>query len=265
MTIKQAEQKLAAAGITTAHLDALVLAELASGQDRASLLANPESRISNPEFEKLIKQRATRVPVAHLTGTKEFYGLEFIVSPNVLSPRPESEKIVELAIKHAPRGSRLIDVGTGCGALAIAIGKHRPDLKVTATDISPAALKIAQSNVQRLRADIRLIKSDLLLGLTNPICQVVVANLPYLKDDAELTPEAAKEPRVALAGGADGLDLYRKLFEQLPRHLAKPGFVFIESDPWQQPELIKMASKAGLKMIEQDYFVLGFSTVPRSK
>ncbi len=260
MTIAEATKTLKDVGITTAELDALVLAEFASGKDRAHLLAHPDRDLGS-KLEDLVKQRAKRTPIAHLTGKKEFYGLEFIVSADVLSPRPESEKMVEWAIKYAPKNSSLLDVGTGCGALAIAIQKHRPDLKITATEISDEAIDIAKQNFSKHSVDIELITSDVLDSVKGKF-STVIANLPYLKDDEKLTPEVTKEPGVALFGGPDGLNLYRKFFKQLPDHLEKPGFVFIESDPWQQPDLIKIAHQsAGLAKIEQDYFVLGLKQV----
>ncbi len=255
MTIKQAETVLAKAGVSSPELDALVLAEYVSGTDKSTLLAYPERQIEG--LEELIAKRAKRVPIAHLVGSKDFYGLELIITPDVLQPRPESETIVDLAIKGAPKDSKLIDIGTGCGALAISIAVNRPDLTVTATDVSSSALKVAQENAKLNDVKIKLVESDLFSKVAGQF-ETVVANLPYLKNDSDLLPEVKNEPKVALLGGKDGLDLYRKFFEQLPKHLAKAGHVFIESDPWQQPELIKIAGNAGLKLRDQSYFVLGF-------
>lgn len=256
MTIKEAEAALAKAGVSSPELDALVLAEFATGIDKSILLAHPERHIE--KLEALVEQRTQRMPIAQLIGHKEFYGLDFTITPDVLQPRPESEKIVDLAIEHAPQNSKLIDVGTGCGALAIAIAKNRPDLTIVANDISPAALKIAAQNAVQNDVKVKFSVSDLLSKVSGQF-ETIVANLPYLKDDDELLPEVKNEPKVALLGGKDGLELYRKFFEQIPKRLAKNGFVFIESDPWQHPDLIKIAGSVDLKPIEQDYFVLGFS------
>lgn len=270
MTITEAKKKLAAAGVGSPDLDALVLAEIASGKNREYWLALADEDVDG-NYEELVARRAKRVPLAQISGKKEFYGLDMIVNADVLQPRPESEKIVDFAIKYAPKDSSLIDVGTGCGAIAIAIAKHRPDLKITATEVSQDALAVAKANITAHQTPITLLQSNLFSALSSTnlkkigsfsdgenTFQTVVANLPYLKDEEELMPEVKNEPAVALHGGPDGLGLYRKFFDQLPAYLAKPGYVFIESDPWQQPELIKIAGKAGLKPIEQDYFILGF-------
>lgn len=265
MTIQEAldsaRETLRSAGVHSFNLDSLILAELATGMDRAHLLAHPENELSDiqqSKFEIMVGERAKRIPTAHITQQKEFYGLRFKVSADVLAPRPESEKIVEFAIKYAPKDSRLLDVGTGCGALAIAAVKNRPDITATATEYSDEAMRVAEENIKSHGVSIELIKSDVLDDVTGKF-HTVIANLPYLKDDEDLEPEVQKEPQVALLGGPDGLDLYRKFFNQLPSHLESGGYVFIESDPWQQPDLIKIAGSAGLKVLEQDYFVLGFT------
>ncbi len=258
--LKQTRKKLHAAEIGTADLDALLLVETATGHDRAWLLAHPEYELDPAEIAKLnelANRRVNRTPLAHLTKQKEFYGLTFQVNETVLSPRPESEKIVELAIKYAPRDGRLLDIGTGSGALAIAIHKSRPDLKITATDISTQALTIALANKKRHNSKIKLIQSDLLKDMVGYF-DVIVANLPYVPSEDALNPEAHYEPKVALIGGTKGLAVYAQFFPQVPSHLNADGYLIIESDPWQQPELERMAQSQGLKIVEQDYFVSCF-------
>ncbi len=259
--LKDAEEQLKAAGITSAHLDAQILMELVAHRDRSWLAAHNDevlTELQTTNYRLLTSQRSQRIPLVHLTGRREFYGLELEITPAVLTPRVETEKMVEFAIQYAPKNSRLIDIGTGSGAVAIAIAKHRPDLDITATEVSTDALKIARRNATVHSVEIKFVASDLWGSIANKFA-AVVTNLPYLKDDAELMAEVQKEPGVALFGGPDGLSLYRKFFTDLPKHLEPGGYVFIESDPWQQPELIKIAESAGLKVIEQDYFVLGFT------
>lgn len=269
--MSRAEAKLKTAGIRSARLDSLLLLEKVSGIKREWLLAHPERSVSKEtkaKYDDLIKQRAQRVPMQHLTHKQEFWGLEFYVDARVLSPRPESEKIVEFALERQgqslPTGQvglpSVLDVGTGCGCLAVAMAKERPKWKVSAVDVSEDALKVAKLNVKKHAVEIVLAQSDLLQGgtLKHKKFDVITANLPYLKTKAALTDEAAKEPSVALFGGNDGLSLYRDFFKQVPDHIKPNGMIIIESDPWQQPELIRMAKTAGLELKDRDRFVLSF-------
>lgn len=265
--LERAQQKLTVAGIATARLDSLLLLEKVSNNKREWLLAHPEKILSKDtlaKYRKIITTRSKRIPISQLLGKQDFWGLEFIIDKHVLAPRPESEKIVELALQEtsSQKVTTVLDVGTGCGALAIAIAKERPDWIVTASEISNKALLVARHNAKKHEVNIQIIKSDLLQGrsLQSQKFDIVVANLPYLKKGAELTVEASKEPRIALFSGQDGLDLYRLFFAQLPAHIHKNSLVIIESDPWQQPELIKLASSIGLQPKYQDRFVLTFES-----
>jgi release factor glutamine methyltransferase len=240
--------------------------------DRAWVLAHDDEPLTPhqiADFEAFISRRSERVPVVHLTGIREFYALDMDITPEVLTPRVETEQMVDWAIAYAPKKSRLIDIGTGSGAIAIAIAIHRPDLHITATEISPDALKIARRNAKKHDADIEFIESDLwenvpgtsgtsgTFGASNTF-DTIVTNLPYLRTDADLMPEVTKEPAVALFGGEDCLDLYRRFLEGIPAHLTPGGFLFTECDPWQHQTLIAAAATHGLTPIEQGYFILGF-------
>ncbi len=257
---------LAKASIDSARLDTYLLLELCINKNRAWLMAHPEYELKEAQskrFKQLITQRSQRVPLVHLTNTREFYGLDFYIDERVLTPRVETETMVDYAIKYAPQGSRLIDIGTGSGALAITIKHHRPDLEVWATDVSAEALKVAERNAKALKTPITLVESSLFDDIKGRF-MTVVTNLPYLRDDADLMPEVQKEPAVALFGGSDGLSLYRQFLEQLPKHLETGGFLFTECDPWQHEDLMKAAAAASLKPIEQDnYFILGFQYTKR--
>lgn len=262
--LQDAESKLRNADISSARLDSQLLLSFVIRQQRAWLLANGDQRISNTEqttFTHLIDRRAAREPLAHLTGSREFYGLDFFINQDVLTPRAETEKITELAIKYAPQNSRLIDIGTGCGAIAIAIAKHRPDLDIWATEISPTAISVAKRNAKQHSVNIKFVQSDLFESIDAKF-STVVTNLPYLIDNTELMPEVQREPAVALFGGSgDGLELYRRFLSQLPNHLEPGGYLFTECDPWQQPDLIQAASDQKLTVLEEDYFVLGFKLI----
>lgn len=258
--LNDAQSKLKVAGISSARLDAeLLLAQLTS-HDRPWILAHGEHQLDQPDQERffdLVTKRANRIPLVHLTQNREFYGLDLKITPNVLTPRVETEQMVDWAIKYAPKNSKLIDIGTGSGAIAIAIAKHRPDLEVWATEVTPEALQVAETNSSKHKLNINFVQSDLFEAISERF-QTVVTNLPYLQNDADLMPEVTHEPAVALFGGDDGLDLYRRFFKQLRSHLEPGGFVFTECDPWQQDNLIAEAAKAKLKPIERGYFITGF-------
>ena len=262
---EMAMQQFTAAGLPNSRLDSHVLLASACESNREWVLSYPEYVLTQPQqqrFLNYISQRLRGLSVAAITHTKQFYGLDFIVGPDVLIPRAETETIVELACQHAPQGGRAIDIGTGCGAIAISLKYHRPDLMVEATEISPEALVVAKQNVERHVADVQLHEGDL-FAQARPYFQTITANLPYLSLDKahELLPEARSEPEVALFGGkGDGLDLYRRFFSVVPNYLAPNGHVFIESDPWQHPTLIKLAEGIGLELMSEHYFVLGFSS-----
>ncbi len=265
MTVGEAEKlgtsMLRRAGVESARIDTFLLLAKELNRDRAWLMAHPEYEIEETaaaHFLELINRRRARNPLVHLTNEREFYGLNFYIDERVLTPRIETETMVDYAIKHAPKNSRLIDIGTGSGAIAVAIATHRPDLEIWATDVSSDALEVAKRNAKTHWAKITFVQSDLFEAVDGQFA-TVVTNLPYLRDDADLMPEVTKEPGVALFGGHDGLDVYRRFLEQLPDHLAKGGYLFTECDPWQHDSLIKVASTAGMTPIEtSDYFILGF-------
>jgi release factor glutamine methyltransferase len=256
-------QKLQKAGIKTARLDALLLLEFVTQKNRAWLLANPGATLSLRSYKQcstLIDKRIQRIPIAYLTGYKEFYGMNFKVTKDVLIPRPESEALVDLAVKLTPKNGKLIDVGTGSGALAIAIAKHRPDLKITATDISASALKMAKQNAKLNFVDhvatkplakshrIIYLHTNLLQGIDGKF-DVVVANLPYLPKIQSPQPEILYEPRAALyGGGKDGLEIYGRLFSQVSQNLKLNGLVIIEAEPNQHNQLNKLAERYKLAL-----------------
>jgi release factor glutamine methyltransferase len=260
--VRHAVAELQAAHIDSARLDAELLVAYVLGRDRAWLLAHDDYELEfnqASQLQGLVARRARREPLVHLTNSREFYGIDMVITADVLTPRAETEQMVEWAIKYAPQNSRLIDIGTGSGAIAIAIARHRPDLAVTATEVSAPALAIARQNMTKHNVKMELIESDLWENVTGTF-QTIVTNLPYLRDEAheELMPEVKHEPDVALFGGPDGLDLYRRFLAGLSDHLESGGYLFTECDPWQHEDLIKEAAKYGLTPIEQGYFILGF-------
>ncbi|HVQ45083.1 MAG TPA: peptide chain release factor N(5)-glutamine methyltransferase [Candidatus Saccharimonadia bacterium] len=246
--------------IPGARLDAELLLAHTLRHDRAWLLAHDDEPLTTfqvADFESYISRRSEHIPVVHLTGNREFYGLDFEITPDVLTPRIETEQMVEWAIKYAPPNSHLIDIGTGSGAIAIAIAAHRPDLHITATDVTAEALAVARRNAATHHVNLAFIQSDLWQDVPGRYA-TIVTNLPYLREDADLMPEVTKEPAVALFGGPDGLNLYRRFLTGLPDHLAPAGRLFTECDPWQHADLTAAAAKQHLSPIEQGYFILGF-------
>lgn len=211
--LASAQIALEGAGVDTPRLDAEVLLAHALGLDRTQLFLARDEPVEGEAiraFQVAVRRRSVeRVPVAYLTGTKGFRHLELHVDPRVLIPRPATESLVEWAVQGLPRGIRVLDVGTGSGAIALALKDERPDLEVTATDLSPDALAVARGNAERLGLDVRFVEGDLLAG-ERP--DAVVSNPPYVEDGAELQPEiAVHEPKLAFEAGTEGLDVYRRL------------------------------------------------------
>lgn len=265
--LQKTTEKFKQAEIPSARLDAeLLLADVFKKQ-REWLIANNTKHLSASEtlrYNQYVSRRLNREPVCYITNKLEFYGIDFYVDNRVLSPRTETELIVEAAIKNAPSSSKLIDIGTGSGAIAIAIAKHRPDLHISATEVSIDALAVAKKNANKILGEnnkIDFIHADLFDGVEG-IYETVVTNLPYVSKDylPNMKPEVHKEPAIALFGGSgDGLDLYRRFYTDLPRHIKTGSLVYHESDPWQHELLKQLAKSAGLSPILEEYLILGFA------
>jgi release factor glutamine methyltransferase len=211
--LESAVTALAAAGVDTPQLDAEVLLAHAMGTQRLRLLADRAAPVSGPAvpaFRAAVRRRSVdREPVAYITGTKGFRHIELAVDQRVLIPRPETETLVEVAVQQLPEGARVVDVGTGSGAIALALKQERPDLVVVGTDLSAEALEVARGNAERLGLDVSFFEGDLLAGQR---ADAVVSNPPYVQDSADLQPEIARhEPALALFAGPDGMDAYTRL------------------------------------------------------
>jgi release factor glutamine methyltransferase len=239
-TLLHAAQEQLSASSTTPRLDAELILAYLLGWPRARLLAERDHPVASAlaeEFTGLLARRAGGEPVAYLLGHKEFYGLDFVVDRRVLVPRPETELLVELALAAAAGRAgplRVADIGTGSGAIAVALAVHLPQARIDAVDISAAALEVARANVARhgLGARVRLLEGDLLAPLEGQY-DLIVSNPPYTIL-AEVEPNVlAHEPHLALEGGADGADLYRRIFAQAPAHLRHGGALLCEIGAWQ--------------------------------
>jgi release factor glutamine methyltransferase len=250
MTIQQtlmaAAARLADAGIETARLDAEVLLRHALGVDRTRLfvmLPDPMSEEIVGPYDDLISRRVSGEPVAYLVGKREFMGLEFRTTTEVLIPRPDTEPLVEWALEWLERrpDARVADIGTGSGAIAVSLAAHLPASftgKIIAVDVSPEALEVAEANADsvltaELRSRLVFVQGSLTEPLDGPV-DLILANLPYLTP-AQMAenPELDAEPSLALLGGEDGLDLVRATVADLPRILAADGAAVFEIDPSQ--------------------------------
>ena len=239
MTLKQALNRakriLAANNIEDTPLECELLLRHALRISRIQLyteLNHELDHIQEAIFWNLIKRRLCGEPTAYITGHREFYGLDFYVNPNVLIPRPESELLVEKAIKLAQNHpvSTLAEIGTGCGAIAISLALNLPQAKIYATDISASALEVALFNCQKHRVvnRINLLQGDMLDPLPEPV-DLIVANLPYIKQlELRQMRSAAFEPQLALNGGSDGLDKIRQLCCQVSGKLHPQGCLLLE-------------------------------------
>jgi release factor glutamine methyltransferase len=203
---------IAAAGSDTPDLDAQLLLAHALNVDRAALVMDPDRPVEGAAirtFQDLVRRRSVaREPVAYLLGTKGFRHIDLLVDSRVLVPRPETELLVEVGLT-LPQGARVHDACTGSGAVALALKQERPDLHMSGSDASEAAIDVARANARRLALDVEFVVADLLEAASG--ADAVLANPPYVEDGAQLPPELAHEPSQALFAGPDGLDVIRRL------------------------------------------------------
>ena len=259
--VSQAGRRLAAAGIDArdAAFDAEVLARHALGWDRAAYLARwrePAPAAFGDRFDRLIARRRRREPVARITGSREFWGLDIEVTPAVLVPRPESELLVETALARlGDRTARwaVADVGTGSGCLAVALARELPRARVAATDICPEALAVARRNAARHGAADRVTfhRTDLLDGLPGRF-DLIVSNPPYVPDGVvgALAPEVSRhEPAAALRGGPDGLDTVRRLVAAAAGRLRAGGWLVMEIGAGQARDAADIGGRAGMRVV----------------
>ncbi len=247
----EARSTLTSRGLPEASLEAEILVRHALSLERARFYASLEEEYGQGRgaLSSMIDRRLRGEPLAYILGQREFFGAPLQVNRHVLVPRQETELLVEKALElawamHADQPLLIADVGTGSGAIAVALAAHLPGATIFATDISHQALQIAASNARwhGLGDRIRLLHGDLLEPLPEPV-DILVANLPYIptKDIPVLAPEVLHEPRVALDGGAQGMDVITRLLHQAPGHTKPHAAIVLEIDPSQAKAVVELA------------------------
>lgn len=238
--------------------DAEWLVSVKTGIARSELAGSDKILVPSRvrELDKIAGERLTGRPLWYILGDTEFYGYKIKVDERVLIPRPETELMTEQVLRTAEQGDKVLDLCTGSGCIAIALAKKgaEKELIVTASDISADALALAQENAKRNGADIKFIESDLLEGVRGKF-NIIVCDPPYIKsgDIPGLQKEVQFEPKGALDGGEDGLDFYRRLAKEAPRHLVKGGTLFMECGIGQAQEIVKLFKKFDYTMVSRDY------------
>ncbi len=264
--IQDTHRRLEAAGIPDARLEAEVLVMNVMRLARQNIFAEQEAEVSAQQqasLDSLLERRFSREPLAYILGQREFYGINVMVTPAVLIPRPETEGLVEQALFMALMGMEsteltIADVGTGSGAIAINLAIHLPAARIFAVDVADAVLDVASFNIRThgVADRVSLAKGDLLDAVPEPV-DLIVANLPYIPTGRipTLQPEVQKEPVLALDGGLDGLDLVRRLLTQAEDKLKDHGIILLELDPEQVPVVQELALRHfpdGGTSVEQD-------------
>lgn len=263
---EEGRELLTSANIAEADLDARLLLEYVCHTDRNTLLAHGDRPVTETEqqaYRALITRRAEHVPLQHLTGTQNFMGLDFAVNEQVLIPRQDTEILVEEVLKHLHDGMRILDLCTGSGCILISLLHYSNDCSGVGVDLSQEALAVAEQNAAALlesAADgqrIQFVRGDLFAPVTGTY-EIIVSNPPYIASAVipELMPEVrSHEPQLALDGGADGLDFYRRIAEQSPAHLCGGGMLFLEIGYDQGAAVTQLLRQAGFAEVTtvQDY------------
>lgn len=233
MTVGEA---LASAGIDPR--EARMLLSAATGLPAAAIVAFPEKRVARSAgeaFAGFVQRRTRNEPVAYILGRKEFYGLDLSVTPAVLIPRSETELLVDLALERKP--ASVLDLGTGSGAIALAIKRHLPEARVVAVDSSEAALEVARWNGRRLALEVDFRRGHWIAGIDERF-ELIVGNPPYVAEGDPHLAGLAYEPRAALVSGSDGMDAIREIVREAPRCLAAGGWLLLEHGVGQDPAIL---------------------------
>lgn len=247
-------------GVENPRLDAEVLLSHILRKERLYLYVHFDQPLEEQEltaFRETVKKRAARLPVAYIMGVKEFMGLEFEVTPAVLIPRPDTEILVETALHRLAevKQPRILDIGTGSGAICVSMLSNLPAASGVTVDISSDALAVAKQNAKRHEVFERLTfcQGDLFAPVEGQLFAAILSNPPYIPevDIASLTPEVRMEPKLALVGGLDGLDFYRRIINEGRSYLAAGGFIAMEVGIDQAQVVAKMAEKTGIFKVSE--------------
>lgn len=251
------------------YIESQVLLAFTLNRSREWIVAHPEVLLTQEQetqLEKVVQRLLKGEPLPYITGIQAFYGLDFVVTPDVLIPRPETELLVEEAVKWLqaqPNRRSALDMGTGSGAIAVTLADQVPDLRVTAADISPAALDVASKNAEKFGVEdrVHLLQSDLWQAIVPPF-DLIAANLPYIPSAKLMTlPVARHEPILALDGGSDGLQVLRTFLAHISEHILPGGLILLEIEAGQgltAMELVQNQFGDGLVRLIKDY-----SSMPR--
>lgn len=262
--INESATQLVGIGIATARLDAELILSHTIKKPRTWLHAHSDE-VLDPRLKEIanarLDLRLDRVPIAYIIGHKEFYGRRFRVTTATLIPRPESEAIIELlplAIrKNSPTPLRVVDVGTGSGALGITAKLEHPEFDVTLVDIDRHALRIAEKNARDHSATVTCLQSDLLASYPYR-ADIILANLPYVDPDWNRSPETNHEPPLALFAPDHGLALIKELIHQLPSKVTDGAYIFLEADPRQHHMLAHYAEQNALRHVTTKGYIVVF-------
>jgi release factor glutamine methyltransferase len=251
----EATRELTISGSSSPRLDADILLMHLLQSDRASLLSHSERAITDEQraiFAGFLARRKNGEPISYIIGAKEFWGMRFFVTPDVLIPRPETECLIEEVLRFYPTPDadlRLGDIGTGSGIIAIVLAKEFAQARVVATDVSPGALGIARRNAcfHAVAERVDFLEADILAGVFGAF-DVICSNPPYIAEDSySLLPEGIRnfEPRGALLAGKDGLDAYRKIVAEAPQRLKVGGRLFLEIGEFQKDAVFSLLAESG--------------------
>jgi release factor glutamine methyltransferase len=251
-----------------ARTDAELLLLYVLEKNKAWLIAHGDELLSSDlssSYFELLERRRRGEPIQYITGETEFYGLPFHVTPDVLIPRPETEHLVEKVLGLAANFStpRIVDVGTGSGAIAVALAHHLPQAAITAIDLSASALAIARANAKRNGVAIRFLEGNLLAPVADEQFEIVVSNPPYVpaSDRESLAVEVRDyEPALALFAGDDGLEVYRRLIPWAFAAVVPGGFIALEIGFGQSPAVSALLARSGFQQIE---FIPDLQSIPR--
>lgn len=267
----QGSEKLRRAGVAEPDLDAEVLLRHVLGWDRAALLTRSAEKVSAgavSRFDELVARRAAREPLQYITGVQAFWKAEFVVTPAVLIPRPETEILVERALRllDGTVAPVVIDVGTGSGCIALSLAAERPDATVHAVDVSPAALAVARENAARLGLEVRFHEADLLAGAAAWArgATLVVSNPPYVsaEERPSLMPEVRDhEPPSALFAPGDPLHFYKRLIEESRPLLCPGGALAVEIGAGRAPAVVDLMRGGGFEVVAVDRDLQGIERV----